>query len=259
MQEEKQVPAQTQTAEKKDKRWGGGKASAIAVVTVIFLLIGFGITLQIRSVSQNQAQAQSPEILRAETLQKDVNALQEQNKDLETQLARARADLDEIRNAAGDTDKTAEILRQQLEQTERFAGLTELSGPGVVVTVHDKHNPGADASVSPEKYMVHEEDLMKIINELRDAGAEAISVNGERVVAMSEIRCAGSTVSINNNRYNAPFVITAVGKAEDLNYALTMRKGVVDLLTPYIDVKVQVQTNVTVPAYVGSTDLRVAD
>ena len=59
---------------------------------------------------------------------------------------------------------------------------------------------------------------------------------------MSEIRCAGSTVSINNNRYNAPFVITAVGKAEDLNYALTMRKGVVDLLTPYIDVKVQVQT-----------------
>ena len=66
-------------------------------------------------------------------------------------------------------------------------------------------------------------------------------------------------MSINNNRYNAPFVITAVGKAEDLNYALTMRKGVVDLLTPYIDVKVQVQTKVTVPAYVGSTDFRVAD
>ena len=65
-------------------------------------------------------------------------------------------------------------------------------------------------------YIIHDDDLLRVINELRAAGAEAIAINGERIVAMSEIRCAGPTLSVNNNRSAPPYEIKAIGNPNNL-------------------------------------------
>ena len=70
--------------------------------------------------------------------------------------------------------------------------------------------------------------MLRVINELRAAGAEAISINGERLVSTSEIRCAGPTLSVNNNRSAPPYVILAIGNPSNLASALKLRGGVLD-------------------------------
>ncbi|MFI3114521.1 MAG: DUF881 domain-containing protein [Clostridia bacterium] len=93
---------------------------------------------------------------------------------------------------------------------------------------------------------------MRVINELRAAGAEAISINGERILATSEIICAGSTVSVNNRKYSAPYSIKAIGNSSELYGALTMRQGVVEILSKWgIEVEVTEHENLTIEAFDG--------
>ena len=74
---------------------------------------------------------------------------------------------------------------------------------------------------------------MSIVNELRAAGAEAISVNGERILSTTAIRCVGPTIQINGTKVASPFHIKAIGNAKYLESALNIRGGVVDNLRSY--------------------------
>jgi uncharacterized protein YlxW (UPF0749 family) len=104
-------------------------------------------------------------------------------------------------------------INVQLEREKNAAGLVAVQGPGVVVTLNDSSHgvvaPGADAN----QYLVHEYDLRDVVNLLWAAGAEAIAVNDERLVATSSIYCAGSTVIVNATRLSPPYVVRAIGPA----------------------------------------------
>lgn len=98
--------------------------------------------------------------------------------------------------------------------------------------------------------MVHDEDLLKIVNELRAGGAEAISINDQRIIAISEIRCVGPTININSTRYAPPYVIKAIGNPETLQAALNLKGGIVDTLKFYgIKIDIQTSNNIVVPKY----------
>ena len=98
-----------------------------------------------------------------------------------------------------------------------------------------------------------------MINELRSAGAEAISLNGERLIATSEVRCTGAVVTVNGRRYAAPYIIFAIGDPTTLYNALTMRNGVVDILGQWqIDVEVTMSEKLLIPKYNGALELEYA-
>ena len=108
-------------------------------------------------------------------------------------------------------------------------------------------------------YLIHDNDLLSVINELRSAGAEAISLNGERILATSEVRCTGAVVTVNGRRYAAPYVIFAIGDPDTLYSALTMRNGVVDILSQWgITVRVTASDQLLIPAYSGTVDYQYA-
>ena len=91
--------------------------------------------------------------------------------------------------------------------------------------------------------------LLQEINELRAAGAEAISLNDQRIVAMSEVRCAGPTVSVNNVRSAPPYVIKAIGAPKTLTSALRLRGGVAETFEFWgIQVKIKSSEKVRIPA-----------
>jgi uncharacterized protein YlxW (UPF0749 family) len=96
----------------------------------------------------------------------------------------------------------SKLLAKQLERAEIMAGLTAVEGSGIIVTLRDSTTQSTNTT-DPNLYVVHDTDILWIINELRDAGAEAIQLNGERIISTTEIRCAGSTVSVNNNSIRA--------------------------------------------------------
>ena len=160
---------------------------------------------------------------------------------------------DELMKQFLDTVREVRALRAEVEQLELLAGLTEVSGPGVSVILSD--STAVNTSGDEADYLIHDSDLLTVVNELRSAGAEAISLNGERLLATSEIRCTGAVVTVNGRQYAAPYVIFAIGDANTLYNALTMRNGVVDVLGQWkIKVQINASEELTIPQYRGTIE-----
>lgn len=224
----------------------------IALSVVLFLL-GFVIVLQFKSVTKNKT-AGSYDGQRVETLQTQLNAEKQKNEQLYVQLLEY---MDELNGYLEEAD-ASKVLSQQLSKAELLAGQTDLEGPGVIVTLTENTNKNNN-DPNIEDFMIHDADLLRLINELFDADAEAISINNERLIATSEIRCAGSTVSVNNRRYAAPFVIKAIGDPNNLESALKMPGGIVDLLSMFnVNIDIKKQNKLTVERFSGTIEYKYA-
>lgn len=204
-------------------------------LTAICVLLGVIIGVQFNTVKQQslstEQQRLSEVTLALNQAQAERDALQKQNDALEQTLK-------EYQEGAGGAEE--EALRA-------FAGLTAVSGKGLRVTMNDSSTSmGGDKNA----YLVHAEDLLSVVNELNGAGAEAVSINGQRMVSRSAITCAGSIVMVNGVRVAAPFEILAVGDADVMQSALKFPGGVVDSLAPWgIEISMKKEETVTVPAY----------
>lgn len=208
-------------------------------LTVICVLLGVMIGVQFNTVKQQSLSTEQQRLseitLALNQAQAERDALQEKNDALEATIKEYQ---DGVR------------VGQEVEQLRLFAGLTAVSGPGLHVTMNDSStNKGGDMNA----YLVHAEDLLSVVNELYAAGAEAVSINGQRMVANSAITCAGSIVMVNGVRVAAPFEILAAGDPEVMQSALKFPGGVVDSLAPWgIEITIRKDTDVTVPAYAQS-------
>lgn len=224
----------------------GKITSGRITIFAVCILLGFLLALQFKSVKLHAKTAAQP--ARNEELSQLLSEEREKNQALSSQLDQYKSDVDKFRQEAQESGGYAATLTEQLKRAELLAGNTAVHGPGVTVTLKDSaatNTSGTDENA----FVVHDSDLLRVINELRAAGAEAISLNGERVLATSEIRCAGPTVSINNTRYAAPFVIKAIGDPATMEQSLLMRGGIVDeLMTFEIDVNIVKSDDLVVEA-----------
>ena len=224
-------------------------------ITVICLLLGFSVSLQLKSIRFNRSLPSDN--LRAQELQAQLNREMEKNSSLAAELEDAKAQISEFRKNSENSGAISSIVNQQLENAEKLAGLVSLTGPGVTVTLSDAKN--GPPSVSAESLIIHDSDIRTVVNELLASGAEAISINGERIVSTSAIRCVGPTVIINNTRLSSPFVVTAIGDAKTLEAGLIIKGGVVDALTPWgINVTIAKFEKLEVPAFTGVSTFKYA-
>lgn len=139
-----------------------------------------------------------------------------------------------------------------------MAGLTALEGTGITVELDDSTKT-AKSGENPNLYVIHDDDVLRVINELRAAGAEAIAINGQRLIDTSEIRCAGPTLSVNNVRSAAPFVISAIGDKTALENSIKMRGGVEQTLKVWgIRVEVKTYDDIYIPPFKGTRKLTYA-
>lgn len=143
-------------------------------------------------------------------------------------------------------------VSDDVEELRLMAGLTALEGQGVIVEMDDSIN-GAKSGENPNLYVIHDDDVLRVINELRAAGAEAISINGQRLTDRSEIRCAGPTLSVNNVRSAAPFIISAIGDKVALENSIKMRGGVEQTLSVWgIRIEVKPSDDIYIPPFKGA-------
>lgn len=214
-------------------------------VGLVCVVLGFMIALQFRITLDQKASLpyQRLEELASRLIdtERERDLLQEKVAQLESHVQGS---------GTGDL-KATELVRQR-------AGLVAMEGPGVVVTIDDSKIK-SKAGDNQNLYIIHDDDLLRVINELRAAGAEVISINGQRLIATSEIRCAGPTLSVNNVRSAPPYEIRAIGDAATMENALKMRGGVVETLSVWgIQLEIQRSENVEVPAYKGTTQYQYA-
>lgn len=160
-----------------------------------------------------------------------------------------------LEKALSEGGKGSATLNDQLQSTKAFAGLTELEGPGVKVVLKD--NAGA-GGMPGEQDLIHDIDILRVTNELFASGAEAISVNGQRLQAGSSIRCAGPTVLVDGVRLAAPYTILAIGDAETVYNGFTISGGVMTEIATASPTMIQIQRekSIRIPAYLGATALK---
>lgn len=143
-------------------------------------------------------------------------------------------------------DSTINQLAKELEKLKLIAGLTDVKGKGVIITMNDSPE---QLSEDPSDSIIHQTSVYTVVNELKYAGAQAIAINGERLLPTSEQVCAGPTIRINKNRYPVPYVITAIGDA-DLLYDGVNESGIaIGLRSNGIQVEVSKSDNITIPKY----------
>lgn len=208
--------------------------AAIALVCVVLgfmLAVQFRTTQDIRStVPFQRVEELSQRLLQAE---KERDSLLEEVKMLEDSSSK-------------------EVVKEQINNLKMGAGIMPVEGPGIIITIDDSKRQ-SKAGENPNLYIIHDDDILKVINELWAAGAEAVSINEQRLIANSEIRCAGPTLSVNNTRYSPPYDIMAIGDPKSLEAALRMRGGVMETLQVWgIQVNVKKADRVTVPGYKGT-------
>lgn len=184
-----------------------------------------------------------------------VRDMEEQRLELENRLAELRDEMSGLESEAADDSGVSDTFSRELRQARELAGLTAIEGPGVEIVLGDgsEVTPGAD----PNDFLIHDSDIAAVVNALLASGAEAVEVNGERVVATTPIRCAGTTVLVNAARLGSPYVIKAIGDSEALEGAV-MGDPVASLLfTTYetqfgLQVSLSPMSDIEVAGYRGS-------
>ena len=225
-------------------------------VVVVCAIVGFLLAAQLRGGKLTGA-ADAATASRLETLQNLYNELMDQKDGLADQVEQLQSELALYRDQAAAGQGGRAARRAVLDKLEIPAGLPDVEGPGVTVILEDSSSTNVTGDEAD--YLIHDNDLLSVINELRSAGAEAISLNGERLLATSEVRCTGAVVTVNGRRYAAPYVIFAIGDPDTLYNAVTMRNGVVDVLSQWgITVKVTPSDLLLIPKYNGTVEYQYA-
>ncbi|WP_303799364.1 DUF881 domain-containing protein [Alicyclobacillus macrosporangiidus] len=196
-------------------------------LTVVAVVLGFMISVQYKQ----QASARVTPVPMArdtdeQRMVAQLDALKQANAQAQKELADITSKLSVYEKQSAGSDGSLKQLQQMLQDERILAGLTAVTGPGVSVTLMDGVAKGGDVS----QYLTHDWDIRSVINELFTAGAEAVSINGYRVVATSGVFCTGPVVRVNDHRIGAPFVIQAIGDPQTLKSALTQQGGVLDAL-----------------------------
>lgn len=220
-------------------------------LALVFVVAGFLVVTQVRNELLIRQQLQVP----SQRLEELAFVLREQERGregLEQQIVALR---DQVRAYEQGTVQGRTILAAlgaQLEQLRLRAGLVAVAGPGLFVELKDSPaplRPGDD----PNTVIVHYTDLQAVTNELFASGAEALAINGERVVATTGLNCVGTTILCNIKRIAPPYRIEAVGPPDAMLAYVQRPGGALDALRAFgFPVKVVKAERLTVPAYRGS-------
>ncbi len=181
--------------------------------------------------------------------------------ELEQRVAELSSQVDGYQEATVTGNKAVARLQRRIDRIMIPAGMTRLSGPGVAVTLDDSaldEAPEGDLN----NLVIHEQDLQAVINALWAGGAEAMDVNGQRILATTAIRCAGNTLLLHGSVYSPPYVIRAIGDAVALRAALDRDPVVASFRTAVSQYQLGfslVDRQIGLAGYVGPPTIDVAE
>jgi uncharacterized protein YlxW (UPF0749 family) len=194
-----------------------------------------------------------------QVLAEQVSKLEEEQADLRGQLAVAEAQVLDFQTASTTSSSALAEVNRRLEEARLAAGLTAVEGPGVVIEISDSKRVIPDGE-NPANYIVLVDDLRDIVVALWASGAEAIAINGERLVATSSIYGVGASVLVNTAFLSPPFRIEAIGSSgilERFADSPAYRGRVAQRIEIFgLEFATQAADALEIPAFVGNTRFR---
>lgn len=216
---------------------------------LIAVFVGYLLTVQVMStIPSSQGIVTIPKILE---MKNEIDNISKENFKLAASINEAKLKLKSYEEGINKTGNIFENMENELELARDYADYEKLEGPGIIITMNDSLSEVGEYE-NPDWYLIHDGDILEIVNELRAAGAEAISINDERVTASSNISCGGPTINVDGKRHAVPFVIKAIGDPKRLEATATAPSGYIDLMEFY-DIRINIQKvdKLTINAYDG--------
>lgn len=235
-------------------------------VTALSIGLGVLLALAIRTTDQMRASNQATNRLGVSTA--FLSRYKEQNGRLQQEIIDLRRQLGGYIAGMRDDSRATEQLKRQFEDLKATAGLSAAAGPGLEITVRDNTGPllPGDPPGDFALNLVHDQDLINLINELKIAGSTQIAIAGadaenlQRVIVTTTARCVGPTAIVNGIPLSAPYRILALGDAQALKEALERPDSYVRFrkLDERKMISVQVKQDLMIPDYSGTLNPRYA-
>ena len=228
------------------------------VITIILgimcAVLSCGIVVQVRTVEGTGTTVSTN--AQENQLRDAVLKAKEKYDNLYAEVEDAENKLEAERTNATQNNTELADLENEIKNGNKILGLSEVTGNGVIITINDNQDISLNSWLAdPNLLLVHDTDLISVVNELKNAGAEAISINEQRLVTTSAIECDGNIIKVNGEKVGAPFTIKAIGLPEVL-INVNRFGGYLDNLREnrYLKVSIEKMTDkktITIPKYTG--------
>ena len=220
-----------------------GKVTLTITIGIACLALSIVMFMQFRLV--NETDITSIENMREEELRTELANWKERYEEANSQYEEKAKKLEEYKQKEESDAETAELVNQELNNVNLLLGKTDVEGEGVIITLKDGEEN------SEETPMVTPDNLNLLINELKLAGAEAISINDERIINMSDITVVNDTlILINQQRVMSPYIIKAIGDQTYLESTLVGKGGYYDTLKKQgYDISIEKSNNILIKKY----------
>src|ERR1700712_3523382 len=251
------APLQTPSS---SRRWRVPAPWRLAAVVVFVLAGGLFVTTSLDSHGLD---------LRGSSVT-DLDTVVRQERQRTDDLQRQVADLNRLVDSLGKQvdDQQVTQVQRQVDALKGPAGLEPVHGPALTVTLSDAPQSDVDRALKDggtpaDQLVVHQQDIQAVVNALWSGGAEAMTLQRQRVVSTTGIKCVGNTVVLHGVPYAPPYEITAIGDLDSLRVSLDSSDYVAGYKT-YVDThhlgyEVSTDDDVAMPAYDGTSGLRYAE
>lgn len=218
-------------------------------IVCFFLCIGICIQLKTIATTNTSISSNSTE----NQLRDEVFKWKDKYDSVYKELEEAEKTLETERKKSTENSDESSQLEQELANAKILLGQTEVKGKGVVITLDDNKAITNMSSlvVDPNTLLVHDGDLIQVVSILKNAGAEAISINDQRIVNTTAITCDGYVVRINGEKVGAPYTIKAIGSPEYLKGSLEVSGYMETMINDGVVVDIKKSNSITIPKFEG--------
>ncbi|WP_245208156.1 DUF881 domain-containing protein [Sediminibacillus dalangtanensis] len=221
------------------------------ILSLVLLVSGFLVAISYENTKQDSkvVQVNDQEWEKDYYYRQQLINLEEKNLELKQELENKRKEIQKLEEElGGQTEKIDNYVDRKLE-LQMITGELPVIGKGVRITLSDADYVPSEENAN--QYIVHERHIHRVVNELLSAGAEAVSINGQRVFRDSFINCVGPVISVDGVTHPAPFSISAIGDQEVLYSSINLTDGLVDeLINDNIEVEMEKMENIQMSARV---------
>lgn len=221
------------------------------ILGIVCFLLTIGICIQIKTIEDAEKEV-GKTTSNNSGLKDEILQLREQYNNTYKKLEDTELELEQTRVQAVSNNKSDKEKEEKIKQMNKLLGYTEVNGKGIIINLDDNRDVNPDEVLNISNYLVHDGDLINIVNELYNAGADAISINGQRIVSTTGIMCDGNIIRINREMVGVPITIQAIGFPELLKGQLTRPNGYLDIMEQEgVKVNVEISESITIPKYEG--------
>ena len=221
-------------------------------ICLISMLIGLVLAVQISTTSGSDQGGLVP-LAKLKGYEQALTEVRAEKEEALNQLMVLEKRLGELEDEKAKEDALMKGMVSDMEKYKSASGVQDVEGPGVSITIKDPLATDEYQPIEDSEITYNYELLLSLVNKLKEAGAEAISINEQRIVNATEISLAGNNISINGRATAPPYTIKAIGNPGTLNGALTIRGGVVDEMRNNFDLTVNIkeEENIQIARYSG--------